>query len=210
MGDLDRLQRWHEGDEAAGRELVERHMAALDSFVRSIVPAEVDDLIQRTWLSSLESVHKFRAEGSFRAFLFAIARHEVIDHFRRVHRDSRRFDPGEASVVDLAPSPSRIVVQRREHRLLLEALRQLPLDDQILLELSYWEGLNSRELSVALDTAPTTIRSRLARARQKLTATLERLADGPSILASTTSDLDRWATSLRDHVRDAEGIVTDG
>lgn len=208
MGDdLELLQQWRAGDESAGRMLVRRHMRALDAFVRSIAPEEVDDLIQRTWLAALRSLDRYRAEGSFRAFVFGIARHEILDHFRRVHRHRERFDPCASSVEDLSPSPSRIVVQQREHRLLLQGLRQLPLDDQIIVELTYWEGMSSQELSVALDVPANTIRSRLSRARRTLEAVLERLADTPSLLESTTGDLAGWARSLREHLRVAEGVA---
>ena len=204
--DLQLLRAWKAGDEAAGRTLVQRHMRALDSFVRSIVPTEVEDLIQRTWLAALQSVDRFRAEGTFRAFVFGVARHQILDHFRRSRRDRERFDPSVSSVEDLSPSPSQLAAARREHQLLLQGLRQLPLDDQIIIELTYWEGLTSAELSVALDIPANTVRSRLVRARRSLGVTLQRIADSPSVLESTTSDLAGWATSLREHLRVAEGV----
>ncbi len=204
--DLELLRAWKAGDEDSGKRLVQRHMRALYGFFRSVAPRELEDLIQRTWLSCLESAGRYRGDGTFRAFLFGIARHEVYGHYRRVRKDQERFDPAEASAVDLSPTPGTIMVAKLEHRLLLRALRQLPLDDQIALELSYWEGLTSKELSQALDVPAGTVRTRLSRARKALAVAMQKLSESAAVLESTTSDLAGWATSLRDHLREAEGF----
>jgi RNA polymerase sigma-70 factor (ECF subfamily) len=58
---------------------------------------------------------------------------------------------------------------------MLSALRRLPLDDQLLLQMHYWDGLTGPALSRALDLPEGTVRSRLRRAKAKLA---ERLTIG--------------------------------
>src|SRR5690606_12989864 len=85
---------------------------------------------------------------------------------------------------------------RHEQRLLLAALRHIPLDLQIALELHYWEGMAGPELAEVLGVPEGTVRSRLRRAKELLTERLGELADSPALLESTLSDLDGWARSL--------------
>ena len=58
--------------------------------------------------------------------------------------------------------------QHEEQRLLLEALRRIPLDLQIAIELHYWEGMSGPDLAQVLDIPEGTVRSRLRRAREPL------------------------------------------
>ncbi|SFF51484.1 RNA polymerase sigma factor, sigma-70 family, partial [Nannocystis exedens] len=77
------LAAWCAGDRAAGSALFERHFRAVARFVRSKVAreAEVDDLVQSTFLACLEAGQRYRGEGSLRAYLLGIAYHKVQKHY---------------------------------------------------------------------------------------------------------------------------------
>ncbi len=139
--DFDLLLAWRNGEVAAGNELVRRHFASVFSFLRSKVPDQVDELVQRTFLACVEAVDRIEGSRSFRAYLFGIARRQLIYYYRQRRRESDRFDPMLESVCDVGGSPSRIAAIRQEQRQVLDALNQLPLDLQITLELHYWEGM---------------------------------------------------------------------
>jgi RNA polymerase sigma-70 factor (ECF subfamily) len=49
------LAAWCAGDKQAGAALVERHFASIYRFFRNKVAGEVDDLVQRTFMSCLEA-----------------------------------------------------------------------------------------------------------------------------------------------------------
>ena len=91
-----------------------------------------------------------------------------------------------------------------QERLLLEGLRNLPLDDQVLLELYYWEDLGGRELGEVLGLPENTARTRLRRARLALTARLQALGASSDALRSTIDNLEDWATAIRGYLN-AEG-----
>ena len=128
---------------------------------------DCDDAVQETFLACLTGP-AFRGESSFRTYLFAIARNVLHAQMKRLGRARAEVDVGEISVMDLGPSPSTLAARRREERLLLSALRAIPLDMQIALELFYWEDLSGSELAVALEIPEGTVRSRLRRAREAL------------------------------------------
>jgi len=191
------LQRWRAGDSAAGQELVQRHMTVLYRFFRTKVDRDVDELIQRTWLALLEARAPFRGDSQFRTFLLGFARMKLLERFRADRREDERLDWGTVSVADLGISPSRWVADRQEHRLLLQALRRIPFDHQVALELYYFESLDSRQIADVLGVSPNTMRSRLVRARAALEAMLRTLEDDGAALESTAADLEGWARSLK-------------
>jgi RNA polymerase sigma-70 factor (ECF subfamily) len=153
--------------------------------------------VQDTFLACVQSRDRFRREASFRSFVFATARNTLLYHFRKRRRGGEPIDPEQISVVDLAPGPSVIVAAKQEQRIVLEALRALPLDYQVALELYLWEGLTGPELAEVLGIGETAVRSRLHRAKAELRKQVERFAAQPNVLESTLAGLDDWAAGLR-------------
>ncbi len=186
------LAAWRGGDRAAGQALVGRHLASLYDFFRNKVDDGVDDLIQQTFLAVAASIDQFRGDGSFRAYLFAIARHELYAHWRRRQRRDAELDVLEISVAALSTAgPARVVARHHEQRLLLQALRTLPLDLQIALELVYWEELSGPELAIALGIPEGTVRSRLRRGRELLARALEDLTGDPAVATASARELEQ-------------------
>lgn len=88
------------------------------------------------------------------------------------------------------------MAKREEERLLLAALRRIPVDCQVVLELHYWEEMSLTMCAEVLDVPVGTVKSRLRRARARLDVELRQLAEGP-VLEATVSRLDEWAAGLR-------------
>ncbi|MCA9706997.1 MAG: sigma-70 family RNA polymerase sigma factor [Myxococcales bacterium] len=195
--DYELLRAWRGDDAAAGNELVRRHFASVFSFLRSKVPDHVDDLVQRTFLACVESVERIDESRSFRAYLFGIARRQLIYHYRR-DRHSDRFDPMRESVHDAGGgSPSQHAAARQEQRLVLEALHRLPLDLQIPLELHYWETLSVAEVAAVLEIPPGTVKSRLHRARELLRDRLREQGASSALLEASLDHLRALEASRR-------------
>ena len=196
--DRELLEAWRGGDKRAGKILFERHYDAVHRFFRNKVGAEAPDLVQKTFLGCVEGVERYRGEGSFRSWLFAVAYRQLCKHYRRQSSERARFDFGTVSAADLDPTPSRVVAQRREHRLLLEALRAIPVEHQVALELYYWEQMSDTEVARTLDLPLGTTKSRIRRARQLLAERIAKLAKSPDELESTVGNLEQWAEQLRE------------
>ncbi len=194
-GDDDELlKRWRDGDRQAGDVLLRRHFPALFRFFRNKVGHQADELIQRTLTACLAAPAQYRGDASFRTYLFRIARHELYRYFKR---DRPQMDPLEQSVADLDASMTEWVAGQRAREALLLALRRLPLDLQIVLELHYWEGLTMFELASALEIAPGTAKSRIRRAREALLRILPQIMEQGGSLECTLDDLDQWVASVR-------------
>ncbi|MCH9687490.1 MAG: RNA polymerase sigma factor [Deltaproteobacteria bacterium] len=190
--DVELLERWRGGDEAAGNRLVRLHFSAVYRFFGNKIPEGVADLTQLTFLALVESRDRIEAHTGFRAYLLGVARHKLIHHLRGRYRTDAVFSPEHVSVLDIeadpGPSPTHRLAEDQERQLLDTALRSLPLDHQITLELYYWDEMSVAEIATVLERSPGAIKSRLFRARQLLAAQVERLARDPEPLLSRLED----------------------
>lgn len=197
--DAELLAAWRSGDGDAGNALVKRHFASVYRFFRNKIDGDLDELVQTTFSRLTRGVEKIEADA-FRGFLFGIARNVIKEHYRgrAKHRDA--IDFGAESVADLGTSPTGVLARKEDHRLLLAALRTIPLEDQVALELIYWEGLTGKELAQVMGVPEGTARTRLRSARLSLQAALAQLARSPEVLASTMDNLERWTAAIRDYL----------
>lgn len=166
--DFALLSRWRNGDRGAGEELFVRQFDHLYRFFASKCDGDLDELVQATLIACLNAKQQFRAESTFKAYMFTVARHELYRYLRTRRRDQERLDFSTVSVADLATTPGTRIARDQAHRRLLDALRMLPVEQQTLLELHYWEDLDAATLGQIFDVPPTTIRTWLYRARQQL------------------------------------------
>ena len=197
--DAELLYAWRDGDTGAGGELFERHYPPIYRFFRDKVRGELDDLVQQTFARCASSRDRIEDAESFRAFIYGIARNVLREHYK-ANRRGEWVDLGADLVVDRGMSPSSAMSQVREHRLLLEALRTIPLDHQIAIELFYWESLSAKEIGVVLGVPLGTAKTRLRTARRVLEGRIRELADSPEVFQSTLDNLTRWSQSLRDYL----------
>ena len=123
--DEELLAAWRAGDRGAGELLFERYYEPVARFFLNKTDAQAE-LIQQTFLACVEGAAKFRGEGSFRSFLFAIAYRQLCRHYR--DRKGERIDLAEVSVAGMEPSPSQVMIEGEELKLLLAGLRSIPVE----------------------------------------------------------------------------------
>jgi len=191
--DTDLLEAWRTGDNTAGSALVRRHFDALHRFFANKASGYEEDLVQQTFVATTESKSEFRGDSSFRAYLFGLARYQLLTHYRKKYRGPA-FDFITTSIRDLGTSPTSALSRQEERHLLELALQQIPVDQQIALELTYWEELTAAEVAQVLDIPENTVYSRIRRAKTHLREELSRLTAEPesqdAALALLTKDKD--------------------
>jgi RNA polymerase sigma factor (sigma-70 family) len=166
--DSELLAEWSRGNTAAGQALFERHFSAVYRFFAHRVDGPVvQDLVQQTLLGCLEARHRFRGDASFRTFLFQIARHQLYAYLRQSRHDRAHAD-GLTSVRDLGTSPTGVIARHDERRTLIAALQRLPIELQLVLELTFWEELPAADVAAVLDIAENTVYTRVHRAKALL------------------------------------------
>jgi len=166
---------WNTGDRQAGDLLFRRFAALLHGFFRTKVrPEDLEDLVQQVWVEL--SATRRRGGGSeirtsVRSYVFGVARHVLCAYLRRRYRlEAVDIDPLKSSIAALDPSLSTAIGERMATQRMLLALQRLPVDTQVLIELRYVNGLTTTELASVYAIPLGTIKSRLAHARELLTA----------------------------------------
>jgi RNA polymerase sigma factor (sigma-70 family) len=191
--DFDLLDRWCGGDKAAGNLLFNRHFSTLYKFFEHKVSAEVDDLVQETLFECVKSRDAFKRQSTFRTFLFAIARNMLLQYWRRKASIRPTVDFEEVSIESLSTSVGSRLAKQSERARLTAVLRTLPIEQQLLLEMFYWEDFDRSQLAEIFGVEAATIGSRLHRARHAMKALLDSTSHD---LGAPPVDLDSWARSL--------------
>jgi RNA polymerase sigma-70 factor (ECF subfamily) len=132
-----------------------------------------EDLTAEVFVRAFRSRGVFRDDrGSALPWLLGIANHLIADH-RRAER--RRLEMLQR-LARFSPVSSEISVRVLAPELVGELLR-LPAADRDTLLLVVWGELSYAEAATALSVPVGTVRSRIARARQRLGAAIGQLAD---------------------------------
>jgi len=147
--------------------LVAAHQAPLRAFLRRLTGnmAEADDLAQDSFVFAWEHIARFDAARPFRPWLFAIAWRKFREHkrswLRRMFRESRAV-PEEDSY---APDPGLKLD-------MMAALDGLPPAQRAAALLCLGADFTHGEAAQVLDVPLGTLKSHVARAREKLVAAL--------------------------------------
>lgn len=174
MDDSALLDAWRGGDNDAGSQLFARNVDVLYRFFHNKVGADAEDLIQQTMMGCVQSRDNFRGDATFRSYLLRIARHKLYDFLRKRTKDRVDPDFGTTSVMDLGSRLSVVAARGEAYAHVVLALRELPVDLQLVLELHYWEDMSAPEIAKVIDAPVGTVKTRIRRARQLLEERLVR------------------------------------
>lgn len=185
LGDCDLARAAAAGDSEAFEMLFRRHggrVARIGSrFFRS--PAEVEEIIQETFLRAFLSLDRFRPErASFSTWLSRIAVNLCYDELRRRRRrrvvplEEERLGSSDSRIAGDAFSvssvtPENLLIQRDLAARLLDSLSPR---DRVILVLFEVEGWTIAEIASALNWSKTRVKVRAFRARNTLRALLGR------------------------------------
>ncbi|WP_374367280.1 sigma-70 family RNA polymerase sigma factor [Dongia sp.] len=148
--------------------LLEPQIPALRRYARALLRdrAAADDLVQDCLERAIGRWHQRRAEGSVRAWLFAILHNLALNKMRQVKRRGPTTAIEDADDSVLAQPPRQEDGIR--HNDVLLALAALPDDQRSVLLLIAVEDLTYAEAAAVLGVPIGTIMSRLARGRERL------------------------------------------
>ncbi len=148
-------------------------VALRTAFLITRNEAEAEDAAQVGFVKAYTSLGRFDPSRPFKPWLLRIVGNEARNRLRAAGRRARlelaSLPPGDR----VAPSPESGVVAWEQRRELLDALEELREGDREVIGLRYFLDLGESEMAAALDVAPGTVKSRLARAMARLRAVLE-------------------------------------
>ena len=168
---LDRLAA---SDEAAFRELVQRHIDRAFGLAVRILggKADAEDVVQDTflkvWIHRGEWQH---GRAKFSTWLYRVVTNRCIDLRRRPRTDDVDAIP---EPMDARPDAVSTMHRHQVSTILDEAIKRLPEQQRIALILSYHEDMSNAEIAEVMETTVSAVESLLKRGRQQLRAILRR------------------------------------
>ncbi|MEM6996436.1 MAG: sigma-70 family RNA polymerase sigma factor [Myxococcota bacterium] len=170
--DTELWTRWADGDDDAGNSLVRHYFPAVFRFFDRRVATRAEELTQATFLACVEHRERFRGDSTVRSYIFGVARIQLLRHLSGRGVDAASL-VSHVSIDDIRTTPSARIDREHARAALQDAMGGLTTDQQMLIELHYWQGLSLAELAAVFDTPRGTFKSRLSRARDVLRKQLQ-------------------------------------
>ena len=164
------------GDDSAFEELVRTYEKRVYHLALRMC-GNVDDayeVAQEAFLSAWKGMRFFRGDSSFSTWLYRLTSNAAIDFLRRQRRqggsDGVSLDDEDMflEVADPAPSPHQQAERLELRDALARGLGALSPEHRQVLLLRELQGLTYEEIAAALELDLGTVKSRIARAREKL------------------------------------------
>jgi RNA polymerase sigma-70 factor, ECF subfamily len=178
------IARSQRGDVDAFNQLVLRYQqTAYGAVFRMLGDADMAaDITQDAFLAAFRGITSFRGGSSFRAWLLRIASNQVCDYWRRTQRhpveslDVLTDEDEPHSASDLGAlvetgqetNPEEYLLSQELQELIQRGLQELSLDQRIAVVLCDIQGLSYEEIATATQVSLGTVRSRIARGRERL------------------------------------------
>lgn len=163
--------------------LMQRYGTAMFRYACAEVrdPALADDVRQVVFIEALRDLPRFAGDSTLRVWLFAIARHRVLDAVKKRRRTQSHYDDADgADAADPQPSPGESIDDARVRRVLYTCLDKLSDKSRIAVLMHYQQGFTFEEMARICGEKPGTLHARVTRALQQLRVLISRARTAPS------------------------------
>ena len=175
MTEMQLLKAAQRGQEDAFAELVRLYEKRVYHLALRMCGNAEDayEIAQEAFLSVWKGLRFFRGESSFSTWLYRLTSNAAIDFLRRQRRqggDGPSLDDEDTflEVTDPSPSPHQRAEAMELREALVQGLKTLSPEHRQVLLLRELQGLSYEEIAACLDLDLGTVKSRIARAREKL------------------------------------------
>ena len=177
--DASLVRRFNAGDETAFEAIVKGHYARVLALIRRSMNnnQDAEDIAQITFIRAHRGLASFRGDSALSTWLSRIAlnlaRNRYWYFFRRRHQDTISLDQPH-SIADLVSAdeatPAQHAIQSEFVELATRCLEQLDPPQREILRMRYQQQYSYGEIAHELNINFGTVKSRVARAREKLRA----------------------------------------
>ena len=193
--DLQLVQRTVAGDDKAYELLVLKYQRRIERLIGRMVRDVdlVEDIAQETFIRAYRALHQFRGEAQFYTWLYRIAvntaKKALVDMKRdptvseaalrgSAEDDDETYRPGNEPTTD--ESPDTILAAKEIAAAVNAAMEALPAELRQAVTLREIEGLSYEEIAEVMNCPIGTVRSRIFRAREAISARVKPLLDNQS------------------------------
>ncbi len=191
--DLMLVERTVAGDQKAFELLVVKYQRRIQRLIGRMVRDVdlVEDIAQETFIRAYKALHQFRGDAQFYTWLYRIAVNTAKKSLMELKRDltvSESFfksdddDETKTSKIELTAdeTPETVFAAKEIAAMVNLALLELPDDLRRAVTLREIEGLSYEEISAAMNCPIGTVRSRIFRAREAISAKVKPMLENQS------------------------------
>ncbi|MGP4060126.1 RNA polymerase sigma factor SigX [Halobacillus sp. H74] len=157
-------------------ELYENYHRDLFQFLIYMVKDRdlAEDLVQDVYIKVIKSYESFSGRSTEKTWLFSIARHVAIDHFRKQKRKRNKimefFDWSEKGeqLRDHETLPDEVAVQKDEVQRVYRALDECTVDQRSVIILRFIQGMSIQETAEILEWSESKVKTTQHRAMKAL------------------------------------------
>ena len=168
------IERFKAGDPDAVRAIYREYAGAVHTVARSIVGDRelAADVVQQTFVKAWRAADRFEGTRAIAPWLYSIARHTAIDALRSESGPTRGGHEREVEV----GTETETFEQTWERYEVRRAVDALPPDEREIVRRSHLLGETHAHIASDLGIPIGTVKSRSARAHQRLVSALAHLA----------------------------------
>lgn len=170
-------ERVREGDADAFTELYRRTRLDVARTLTKLLGrrADLEDLVQETYVRLHRAIPAYRGEARFRTFLYRVCANVALMQLRWWRRRPEELTDEPPELPSLAQRPDEAAFARQAERLVHCALETLSAKKRVVFVFHELCGMGPEEIAEATGTTYNTVRSRLFAARQEFTQALRAL-----------------------------------
>ena len=187
VSDRELVERAQRGERRAFDLLVLKYQHRIAKLIARYVqdPSEVLDVAQEAFIKAYRAIPRFRGDSAFYTWMYRIAINAAKNHLAAQARRPREsgVDVTDAEQFDGATSPREIstpeglALAEEIQQTVIAAIEALPEDLKVAISLRELEGLSYEDIAQVMDCPIGTVRSRIFRAREAISARLDPLLD---------------------------------
>lgn len=177
------IRRCQDGDKAAFAQLVRKNQQMVFNLLNRLIPEwmDLEDIAQEVWVKVYQSIGKMKNFASFKTWLHRIAVNTYYDKMRKQgHRIEMSLDEPVnedegSSGFDLPDTrllPEEVILNSEWKDFVDSKIKALPEQHRLMIVMRDIQNLTYEEISEVTELSLGTVKSRIARAREKLLAEL--------------------------------------
>ncbi|UXY13764.1 RNA polymerase sigma factor RpoE [Chitiniphilus purpureus] len=186
--DHELVTRAQAGDKRAFELLVAKYQRRIARLLSRLIrdPAEIEDVTQEAFIKAYRALPSFRGESAFYTWLYRIAINTAKNYLASLGRRpqlSADYEDEDGETLDAAAqipdfhTPESELANREIVRTVNEVVEALPDELRTAITLREMEGLSYEDIAGVMNCPIGTVRSRIFRAREAISAKLKPLLD---------------------------------
>jgi len=169
MTDDQLVERVKNGDSGAFEELVIRHQKAVYYFVLRVLknPLDAEDTVQQIFLLAFQNIMGFRADASFKTWLYRIGINQCNNYFRK-SKNREFISIDDFPVTDVRADQEGDLSTKERVAHLQKAVDRLPYKQRMVVTLRIYQELSFEEIGTALNIRANSAKVNFHHALEKL------------------------------------------